>query len=71
MENIIKALSLELKQKEEARKEKEQEKARKNKRSSSSTGKSILTSVIGTAVTYFAKTIATQLARNLTKKSKK
>ena len=47
------------------------EKARKNKRSSSSTGKSILTSVIGTAVTYFAKTIATQLARNLTKKSKK
>lgn len=56
-------------QKEEERRQKEEEK--KNKRSSGSKGKSILTTVIGTAVTYFAKTIATQLARNLTKKSKK
>ena len=63
----------ETKAKEAAQKEEEQkekEKARKNKRSSS-TGKSIFASVIGTAVTYFAKTIATQLARNLTQKSKK
>ena len=54
--------------KEEERKQKEEE--RKSKRSSSK-GKNILTTVIGTAVTYFAKTIATQLARNLTKKKKK
>ncbi len=57
-------------EKEEARKQKEE--SRKSKRTSSSRkSKSILTTVIGTAVTYFAKTIATQLARNLTKKSKK
>ena len=56
-------------QKEEERLKKEEEK--KSKRSSSSKGKSILTTVIGTAITYFAKTVATQLARNLTKKSKK
>lgn len=56
-------------QKEEERKQKEE--AKKSKRSSSSKGKGILTTVIGTAITYFAKTIATQLARNLTKKSKK
>ena len=48
-------------------KRKKKQKA-KEKKSSSSKNKSILTSVIGTAVTYFAKTIATQLARNLTKK---
>ena len=53
--------------KEEERKQKESSKKSKK----SSTGKSILTTVIGTAVTYFAKTIATQLARNLTKKTKK
>lgn len=56
-------------QKEEERKQKEE--AKKSKRSSSSKGKGILTTVIGTAITYFAKTIATQLARNLTKKSKR
>ena len=55
-------------QKEEERRQKEE--AKKNKRSSSKS-KGILTSVIGTAITYFAKTVATQLARNLTKKSKK
>ena len=38
---------------------------------SSSTKKSVLATVLGTAVTYFAKTVATQLARNLTKKTKK
>ena len=55
-------------QKEEERRQKEE--AKKSKRSSSKS-KGILTSVIGTAITYFAKTVATQLARNLTKKSKK
>ena len=55
-------------QKEEERRQKEE--AKKSKRSSSKS-KGIMTSVIGTAITYFAKTVATQLARNLTKKSKK
>ena len=59
----------EAKRKEEQRKQKEESKNSKGKRSSAN--KSILTTVIGTAVTYFAKTIATQLAKNLTKKSKK
>ena len=62
----------EIKAKEAAEKEKkrkEKEESRKSKRSS--TSKSIFTTVIGTAVTYFAKTIATQLARNLTKKKKR
>ena len=59
--------TLEAERKEEERKQKES--SQKSKKSS--TGKSILTTVIGTAVTYFAKTIATQLARNLTKKTKK
>ena len=59
----------EAKRKEEERKQKEESKSNKSKRSSSK--KNILTTVIGTAVTYFAKTIATQLAKNLTKKSKK
>ena len=57
----------EAERKEEERKPKEASK--KSKRAS--TGKSILTTVIGTAITYFAKTVATQLARNLTKKKKK
>ena len=61
----MKAKEAEAKEKER----KQKEESRKSKRSSS-TGKSILTTVIGTAVTYFAKTIATQLARNLTKKKK-
>ena len=63
----------EAKAREAARKEEERrqkEEAKKNKRFSSKS-KGILTSVIGTAITYFAKTVATQLARNLTKKSKK
>ena len=55
-----------LKEKEEKRKQKES-----SRKSNSSTGKNILTTVIGTAITYFAKTMATQLARNLTKKTKK
>ena len=59
--------TLEAERKEEERKQKESSKKSKK----SSTGKSILTTVIGTAVTYFAKTIATQLARNLTKKTKR
>ena len=59
--------TLEAERKEEERKQKESS----NKSKKSSTGKSILTTVIGTAVTYFAKTIATQLAKNLTKKTKK
>ena len=65
--NAAQEAILEAERKEEERKQKESSK--KNKKSS--TGKSILTTVIGTAVTYFAKTIATQLARNLTKKTKK
>jgi DNA helicase HerA-like ATPase len=63
----------EAKAREAAQKEEEcrqKEEAKKSKRSSSKS-KGILTSVIGTAITYFAKTVATQLARNLTKKSKK
>ena len=56
----------ETKEKEEKRKQKES-----SRKSKSSTGKNILTTVIGTAITYFAKTMATQLARNLTKKTKK
>jgi len=55
-------------QKEEERKQKEE--AKKSKRSSGK-GKGILATMIGTAVTYFAKTIATQLAKNLTTKKKK
>ena len=62
----LKAKEAEAKEKER----KEKEESRKSKRSSS-TGKSIFTTIIGTAVTYFAKTIATQLARNLTKKKKR
>ena len=60
---------------EAARKAEEKEEKQRQKKSgkgrSSSTGKSIFTTVIGTAITYFAKTVATQLARNLTKKKKK
>lgn len=59
------------KEKENARLEKEKEKEEAKKKKKSGKNKSILTTVIGTAVTYFAKTIATQLARNLTKKKKK
>ena len=55
-------------QKAEERRQKEE--AKKSKRSSGK-GKGILATVIGTAVTYFAKTIATQLAKNLTSKKKK
>lgn len=55
-------------QKEEEKRQKEEAKERKR---SSKKSKSIFATVIGTAVTYFAKTVATQLARNLTKKSKK
>ncbi len=67
---------------EKARKETEKEAARKAKEEerkakeaagssrSSSKKKSIFATVLGTAVTYFAKTMATQLARNLTKKKK-
>ena len=62
------AAAKEAEQKEEERKQKE---ASKKSKRSSSTGKSIFTTVIGTAITYFAKTVATQLARNLTKKKKK
>jgi DNA helicase HerA-like ATPase len=69
-ERIVKQREGEEKKAAEAKEDVKTEKQRKSKRSSS-TGKSILASVIGTAVTYFAKTIATQLARNLTKKSKK
>ncbi len=58
------------KEKEKARLEKEKEKEEAKKKKKSGKSKSVLTTVLGTAVTYFAKTIATQLARNLTKKKK-
>jgi DNA helicase HerA-like ATPase len=58
------------KEKEQARLEKEKEKEEAKKKKKSGKSKSVLTTVLGTAVTYFAKTIATQLARNLTKKKK-
>ncbi len=58
------------KEKEKARLEKEKEKEEAKKKKKSGKSKSLLTTVLGTAVTYFAKTIATQLARNLTKKKK-
>ena len=76
-EQITKQREAEEKAKQEtaAQEAKEKEEKRKQKQSSrkskSSTGKNILTTVIGTAITYFAKTVATQLARNLTKKTKK
>ena len=57
----------EKRKKEEAKRQKEEEKEKKR---SSSKSKGIFATVLGTAVTYFAKTIATQLARNLTKKKK-
>lgn len=62
---------------EKARKDTEKEEEKRNrertkgKKNSSSRGKSLFATVIGTAVTYFAKTVATQLARSLTKNSKR
>lgn len=57
---------------EEVKEKEEKERQKKSGKSKgSSTKKSIFSTVIGTAFTYFAKTIATQLARNLTKRSKK
>ncbi|MBE6288368.1 MAG: DUF853 family protein [Mediterranea massiliensis] len=53
-------------EKEEERRRKEEKKQRR----STGKSKSVLATILGTAVTYFAKTVATQLARNLTKKSK-
>ena len=44
---------------------KEKQLSRESKRSSSAK-KSIITTVLGTAVTYFAKTLATQMARKIT-----
>ena len=77
-EQIAKQREAEEKAQQEAavREAEEKEEKRKQKESStkskkSSTGKSIFTTVIGTAITYFAKTVATQLARNLTKKTKR
>lgn len=64
------AKAREAEEKEAARKAKEEERKAKSSRSSSKK-KSIFASVLGTAVTYFAKTVATQLARNLTKKKKR
>lgn len=65
------AKAKEAEEKEAARKAKEEERQSAKKSSRSSAKKSIFASVLGTAVTYFAKTVATQLARNLTKKSKR
>ena len=65
------AKAKEAEEKEAARKAKEEERQSAKKSSRSSAKKRIFASVLGTAVTYFAKTVATQLARNLTKKSKR
>ncbi len=59
----------EAEEKEAARKEKKEKATSKSSRSSSKK-KSLFATVLGTAVTYFAKTVATQLARNLTKKKR-
>ena len=48
----------------EERERREKEEAKASKRSS--TKKSIFATVVGTAVTYFAKTLATQMARKIT-----
>ncbi|MBQ8544355.1 MAG: DUF853 family protein [Alistipes sp.] len=50
--------------KEQERREKEEEKARKS--SAGSFKKSLIGSMLGTAVTYFAKTVAQQMAKKLT-----
>ncbi len=47
----------------------EREEAEAKKKPSKKASKSILATVATTAITYFAKTFATQLARNITKKS--
>ncbi|MBQ8593014.1 MAG: DUF853 family protein [Bacteroidaceae bacterium] len=67
------AKAKEAEEKEAARKAKEEErqtKAAAKSSRSSSRKKSLFATVLGTAVTYFAKTVATQLARNLTKKKR-
>ena len=63
------AKAKEAEEKEAARKEKKEKATSKSNRSSSKK-KSLFATVLGTAVTYFAKTVATQLARNLTKKKR-
>ena len=63
------AKAKEAEEKEAARKEKKENATSKSSRSSSKK-KSLFATVLGTAVTYFAKTVATQLARNLTKKKR-
>ena len=73
-EKIIKQReeALEAEKKETAAKEKQeaQEKEAKQKsRNSGKAKKNIIATVATTAITYFAKTFATQLARNITKKS--
>ena len=50
--------------KEQERKEKEEAKARKS--ASGSFKKSLFGSILGTAVTYFAKTVAQQMAKKIT-----
>lgn len=52
------------KEREREEKQRAKEEAKASKRSSAKRG--ILASVVGTAVTYFAKTLATQMARKLT-----
>jgi len=63
------AKAKEAEEKEAARKEKKEKATSKSSRSSSKK-KSLFATVLGTAVNYFAKTVATQLARNLTKKKR-
>ncbi len=70
-EKILKQREVEEKrnaeEQEQQAKEKEEAKEKvKKEKSSSKAGKSILTTVLGTAVTYFAKTLATQMAKKIT-----
>ena len=61
-EKAAKQAELEAQEKERERLTKEEVKAQRK----SSTKKSILATVVGTAFTYFAKTLATQMARKIT-----
>lgn len=55
----------EVEAKEMATREEEKEREEKQKSNRNSAKKSALAAALGTAVTYFAKTVATQLARNI------
>ena len=63
------ALAAEEKEAAEREEAEAKQKVTKQQKPSKKASKSILATVATTAITYFAKTFATQLARNITKKS--